>query len=114
MGTNEGDYDRKTRMTSLGRGIEEVVGRLDPTGGKAKVQAGAAAAWRDVAGSAVSAHAVAVYIRGRELIVEMDSAAWATDISFLADRYKEAVNTHLQDDVIDTVRISVARRGRWR
>lgn len=108
------DYDRRTRMTPLGRGIEQVVGRLDPTGGKAKVQSGAAAAWREVAGSAASAHAVAVYIRGRELVVEMDSAAWATDISFLAEQYREAVNSHLHDDVVDTVRIAVARRGRYR
>lgn len=114
MSVNEGEYDRTTRMTSLDRGIDQVISKLDPTGGKAKVQAGAATAWREVAGSVVSSHATAVYIRGRELIVEMDSPAWATDISFLADKYKDAVNTQLGDDVVDTVRITVARRNRWR
>ena len=112
MDADSNDYDRRTRMTSLGRGIEEVVGRLDPTGGKAKLQSGAASAWRTVAGDAVSAHAVSVYVRGGQLVVEMDSAAWATDISFLSGEYLKAVNAHLGEDVVDSVRIVVAQRRR--
>lgn len=101
-------------MTSLTRGLENLVGQLDPTGEKSKRQVGAASAWREVAGSAVSAHAVGVFVRGRELVVEMDSPAWATDISFLANQYQKAVNDHLGEDAVDTVRITVSPRRRNR
>ena len=106
------DYGRRTRMTALTRSIGDLIGRLDPTGEHTRVQMGAAAAWRDIAGPAVTSHAVAVYVRGSELIVEMDSAAWATDITFLADRYREAVNERLGDESVKSVRIVVSKRRR--
>lgn len=107
-----GDYDRDTKLTSIKRGIESIMGQLDPTGEKGHLQVGAAAAWREVAGAPVAAHAAGVYVRGRELIVEMDSATWAQDIAMFKDRYRDAVNEHLGERVVDSVRITVHRPRR--
>ena len=107
-----GDFDRDTKLTSLRRGVENILGQLDPTGEKGRTQLGAAAAWREVAGAPVAAHATAVYVRGRELVVEMDSPTWAQDVSMFTDRYRDAVNTHLGETVIDSVRIAVHRPKR--
>ena len=107
-----GDFDHDTKLTSIKRGIENLMGQLDPTGEKGRTQLGAAAAWREVAGAPVAAHAAAIYVRGRELVVEMDSATWAQDISMFKDRYRDAVNEHLGEKVVDSVRISVHRPRR--
>ena len=108
-----GDYDKDTRLTSIGEGLGNLLGRLDPTGEKYHIQAGAASAWREVAGPTVAAHATAIYVRKREMVIELDSNTWAQELSMLADRYREAVNKKLGDEVVESVRFTVRRQRRF-
>ena len=107
-----GDYDRDTKLMSLGEGLGNLLGRLDPTGEKYHLQAGAASAWREVAGPTVASHATAIYVRKRELVIELDSNTWAQELSMMADRYRDAVNERLGDETVESVRFTVKRTRR--
>lgn len=45
-----------------------------------------AAAWQDVVGEDVAAHARPRALRDRTLVVAVDHAAWATQLGFLSER----------------------------
>jgi predicted nucleic acid-binding Zn ribbon protein len=101
---------RKGRQARLGDEIERLVTRLDRKGGGALKGVRVAAAWKKVAGRMVETHSTGAHLRDATLVVYVDSPIWATELSAMAEHYREAVNTELGEELVRSVRFTVSRK----
>jgi predicted nucleic acid-binding Zn ribbon protein len=65
--------------------------------------------WEEVVGAQVAAHVRPRKLDGTTLVVEVDDAAWATQIRFLSSTVRERLAT-VVDVQVDRVEVRVARR----
>lgn len=100
---------RTGKQTGLSDALASLVGRLDRRAGGGLVQVRAAEAWKRVAGVSVTEHTDTVVLKEGQLLVETDSALWATELSALSELYREAMNRELGEEAIRSVRFSVSR-----
>ncbi|HEX2057349.1 MAG TPA: DUF721 domain-containing protein [Actinomycetota bacterium] len=63
------------------------------------------AAWGDIVGPAVAAHAEPTSLRGGVLRVRADSPAWATEIGYLADEIRSRANAVTGRSLVSEVRV---------
>lgn len=101
---------RKRRGTAIGELLVELGARLDRKSGGALAQSKAAAAWERVAGPKVLEHTTGAHLREGEFIVYVDSPAWATELSALSEKYREAVEQDLGEGIARGVRFCVSNR----
>jgi predicted nucleic acid-binding Zn ribbon protein len=64
--------------------------------------------WDDVVGERVAAHSHAVSYRDGTLVVEVDSAAWMNELSYLRRRVAEELNRRLGKDLVQDIRLMPA------
>jgi hypothetical protein len=100
--------DRESRDTSVGDAAHEVLQRLDRGGNIERAKA--VAAWRQIAGDEVSAHAMGYAMREGELVVYVDSPAWATELAALSEQYRTGVNSVLGKELVSTMRFAVSKK----
>jgi hypothetical protein len=100
---------RLRRTESLGSIVDGLWGRLDRTG-EGAAGARAVSAWRAVAGDEVAAHARGFALRGQELLVFVDSAVWANELSVLSEHYRVAVNERLGKELVGSMRFAVSKK----
>lgn len=99
---------RTQKTESVNSIIAGMWGKLD-RGGKGAVKARAISAWRAVAGEEVAAHARGFALREDELLVFVDSAVWANELSVLSEHYRTAVNAHLGKELVGGIRFAVSK-----
>lgn len=100
---------RLRRTTGLPEVIDQVLRKADP-GGK-RHSARAVAAWREVAGPVIAEHTRGFALReGQELVVLVDSPAWAQQLSLMADELAARLNAHLGRTAVRSLRFVVSRR----
>lgn len=97
-------------LAGVGSAARSLLGRLDSAGNMERARA--VAAWRDVAGPEVAAHARGFAMREGELLVYVDSPVWATELAALSEWYRTAVNTAIGKDLVGSVRFRVSKRVR--
>jgi len=90
--------------------IDSVVGRVDPEGRRHKARI--VSAWEHIAGPDVSRHAVGHALRDGELIVYVDSNAWATELSLMAEGYRAKLNKEAGEDLVRVIRFNVSKKAR--
>ena len=61
--------------------------------------------WTEIVGPAVAAHAEPSSLKGGVLRVRADSPAWATEIGYLKDEIKAAVNRLVGLELVEEVRL---------
>jgi predicted nucleic acid-binding Zn ribbon protein len=61
--------------------------------------------WRDIVGGAVAEHAEPSSLKAGVLRVRADSPAWATEIGYLRDEIKSAVNRVVGVDLVKEVKV---------
>jgi hypothetical protein len=93
------------RASDLAKGM---LGAFDRSGIKAD-RARAVMAWRDAAGEEVASHARGFALRDGELLVFVDSGAWANELSALAEEYRSAVNERVGKEMVSSMRFTVSR-----
>lgn len=86
----------------------ELLGKADPAG--RRFGARVVAAWHEVCGEVVSTHTRGVAFTEGELIVSVDSPAWAQELGLMADDFRSALNTHLGQELVRGLRFTVSRR----
>jgi len=84
--------------------------RLDRKSGGALRQIRVAEAWEKVAGPTAAAHTTGAHLRGAELVVSVDSPAWATELTALAGPYSEAINVEMGQTAVRSIRFTVSRK----
>jgi hypothetical protein len=90
----------------MARGILD---RLDRTG-EGRGRAEVIRQWRTVAGPEVYSHARGFALRDGELVVFVDSNAWATDLAVMSEHYLAALQTGVGKDVVTSLRFAVSRK----
>ncbi len=100
---------RLRRAVSLGSIVDGLWGRLDRSE-QGATRARAVSAWRSVAGEEVAAHARGFSLRDQELLVFVDSAVWANELSVLSEHYRLAVNERLGKELVTSIRFAVSRK----
>jgi hypothetical protein len=106
---------RKKRIGSvarIGELAEEVLRRSDRSGGFAGARV--CAAWESVAGPAVAAHSRAVRVTEGELLVAVDSPAWANELALMSGSYLAELHRRVGKDSVRAIRFTVSRSARSR
>lgn len=102
---------RKKKGVSLGDALGELSERLDKRSGGGLSQTRAANAWSKVAGETVLSHTTGAHLREGELFIYVDSPAWATELSALSEKYREAIEQEIGQGRVRAVRFSVSVRA---
>ncbi|MCL2024810.1 MAG: DUF721 domain-containing protein [Coriobacteriia bacterium] len=98
------NLDKKTYMPSFQLSLDRLVNRLDPAGTHLKQQSGIAQAFREIAGPTVSEHTTSIILRDTTVMVTVDDAIWAQELSFLAHEYAQKINEKLGADVVTSLK----------
>lgn len=100
----------RTRKTlGVGEVASGVVRRADKTG--RRHGAAAVSAWRDVVGSDIAQHTRGFALRNkRELVVFVDSAAWANQLTLMSGELVGRLNSHLGEKAVSNLRFTVSRK----
>lgn len=101
---------RKGRQIDLGDALGSLERRLDRKSGGAYSQVRVANAWEKVAGSSVASHTTGAHLREGELVIHVDSQAWATELSALAGPYRQAIQVEMGEIPVTSIRFTVSRR----
>lgn len=100
---------RRNRMERLSGLTEGLIGRLDRTG-QGAARAKVVGAWREAAGAEVFEHARGFTFHAGELVVFVDSAVWANELSVLSERYRSAINERIGKEAVTSIRFNVSRK----
>lgn len=92
----------------VGEAARRVLKRLDRGGNMERARA--VAAWREVAGEEVAAHAMGFAMRGSELLVYVDSPVWATELAALSERYRSEINAAVGKELVGSMRFAVSKK----
>ncbi|HEY3317682.1 MAG TPA: DUF721 domain-containing protein [Coriobacteriia bacterium] len=99
---------RRGRQGDL-RGLTEAyLGRIDPEG--RRFAGRAAEAWKRVAGIEIGKHTAGSALRDGELLVYVDSPAWANELSVMTEHLRARLNEELGEELVRSVRFAVSRR----
>src|SRR6202035_766323 len=63
--------------------------------------------WSEIVGKDVASHVTPTALRKGELIVSVDHATWATELSFLTDRILERLSEQVGNGVVTAVKARV-------
>ncbi|MCX8006582.1 MAG: DUF721 domain-containing protein [Coriobacteriia bacterium] len=101
---SEGQKAHPQRLADL---IERLLARADRGDGLLKARV--CSAWEEVAGPAACKHSRAVRLSEGELVVAVDSAAWANEMSLMAGRYLAALQKRFGNEAVRGIRFTVSR-----
>jgi predicted nucleic acid-binding Zn ribbon protein len=102
----DNEADRQSETLPLSAVLERFYTRLDPEGVRNTTRY-LPKIWKEMVGAEVAAITDSVTLRGTELIVRLSSSAWAHELGFLEDNYRERLNETLGSDVIKRIRYQV-------
>lgn len=92
----------------LGDVMKRYVARLDK--GNKLAEAVVSEHWTAVAGPHIAEHTEVLGLRNGELLVAVDSPAWATELSAMAEDLRLRVNTHAGKTLVAAMRFTVSQR----
>ena len=95
------------RRVRLGDVLGPLLSSLDRNGGLAAARA--AEEWKEAAGPEIARHTAGVFLRGDELVVNVDSPVWATELSALGETLRQSLNARLGQELVRTIRFTVSR-----
>jgi len=100
---------RTKKTLPLGEVAAGVLKRADKEGKRYGAQA--VAAWRGVVGDEIARHTRGFALRGnRELVVFVDGATWANQLSLMSDDLTDRLNQHLGEKAVRSLRFTVSRK----
>lgn len=100
---------RSKKTQPFGQVASRVLGRADSRGKRR----GAAAvnAWETVVGEGIASHTRGFALReDGELVVYVDGAAWANQLSLMSSELMERLNAHLGEEAVGSLRFTVSRK----
>jgi hypothetical protein len=104
---SSGGSSKRGKSVALGLAARTLMQGLDKKGGLERARA--VAVWCEVAGPEVSSHAKGFAMRDAELVVYVDSPAWATELTAMSEHYRAALNTALGKEMVGSIRFTVSR-----
>lgn len=67
-------------------------------------------AWERIAGPEVAKHSVGGAMREGELLVYVDTPAWANELTLMSEQYRQRLNEELGKELVKSLRFTVSRR----
>lgn len=101
---------RKGSHTKLSSGLDKLATKLNKNNEGALDQARVAMAWEKIAGPTVLSHTTGAHLRRGEMVIYVDSPLWATELSALSEKYREAVEEEIGKGRVRSVRFAVSRK----
>ncbi|HET6350637.1 MAG TPA: DUF721 domain-containing protein [Coriobacteriia bacterium] len=101
---------RKGSHAKLSAGLDKLATKLNKKNEGALDQARVALAWEKIAGPTVLSHTTGAHVRRGELVIYVDSPLWATELSALSEKYREAVEEEIGKGAVRSVRFAVSRK----
>lgn len=100
---------RLKKTVTLGEIAPNVLKRADKSG--RRYGAMAIDAWPAVVGDEIARHTRSFALRDdHELVVYVDGAAWANQLSLMADDIQHRLNAHLGENAVRSLRFTVSRK----
>lgn len=100
---------RRRRTIGIGEALDDVVRKADPSGKRHGARA--VAEWSRVVGDEIARHTRGFALREkRELVVFVDSPAWANQLSLMSAELVDRLNSHLGRNEVRTLRFTVSRK----
>ncbi|MEN6430265.1 MAG: DUF721 domain-containing protein [Coriobacteriales bacterium] len=96
---------RTEKITDITEGL---LRRIDPSG--ARHYGRVVNAWENAAGAEIARHTSAAAFKSGELVVCVDSPGWATELTFMSDHLRSAINTEIGQELVRSIRFTVSRR----
>lgn len=100
----------RRKATDLGAALERVAARADTEGELARAHA--IAVWPRAVGDEIARRTHCTALRKGELLVLVESPAWATQLQAMAPQIVEAVNREAGKRLVRTMRFTVSRTVR--
>lgn len=99
---------RTRRTLSFSEIAAKTLRKVDPDGRRHGARA--VVAWHEVVGPEIDRHTKGFALRPRgELVVYVDSGAWATQLSIMSGELLERISEHLGEDLVRSLRFTVSR-----
>jgi len=92
----------------LGPSLDKVAKRLGAP--NATALSGLFHRWTELVGPSIASHAKPVSLRRGQLLVEVDSSAWATQLRFMTTELVERCCAELGEGAVKEIQLRVARR----
>lgn len=108
---------RRTGPTDLGTAMDRLSRRIDRDGSLTRARV--VAEWPEVAGHEIAGHTLGLELRGGgELVVYVDSGAWATELTLMTDRFVTDMQIRAGKRAVRSIRFTVSRKvseeHRWK
>lgn len=98
---------RQGRVVRLGDAMGGFARRADRGDGLATARV--TDVWEEVVGEQVSRHTAGITLRDGQLLVRVDSHAWAAELETMHETLKERVNSVLGETLVRGIRFTVSR-----
>ncbi len=99
---------RRRDIASVGSLLDAMVGRMDPEGRRHESEV--VAAWGRVCGDDIAAHTIGHSFRDGELLVFVDTAVWANELSLMAEEMRRRLGEAVPQVAVTSIRFVVSRR----
>ncbi len=99
---------RKGKEVRLGDALGSFIKKADRDGRSG--QSRAVEVWRKVVGPDVAKHTFGITLRRGELVVAVDSAPWASELSIMSDELRARINSEMGQETVREIRFTVSRR----
>ena len=99
--------ERRGRTIKLADAVRELLSGTGATQGLK--QSRVVETWSKVVGPEIEQRTLSAGLRGGELIVQVDSHAWATELSLLSEELRTRLNSALGEEIVQTIRFTVSR-----
>jgi len=99
---------RARKTESLGDVTRRIIERADPSGKRHGARA--VDAWNLAAGPEIAKHTHGAALRDGNLVVYVDSAAWANELVLMTDRFLSVIRSETGKDTVRSIRFTVSKR----
>jgi len=101
---------RNGKNTDLASALGGLLGKLDRKNKGAYTTAKVSLLWEEVSGPQVAKHTTGAYLRDGVLVIYVDASAWATELTAMAERYRNSINQGLGKETVESIRFTVSRK----
>jgi hypothetical protein len=101
---------RRGSIKSLEKGLAGLVSRLDRNNGGAYAQARVGILWQEISGAQVTSHTTGAHLKDGVLVVYVDNAGWATELTAMSETYRKKINSELGKDIVKKITFTVSRK----
>lgn len=99
---------RAKKSQSFGDAAEAALRRIDKSGKRHNARV--VGVWSEVVGADIARHTKGFAFRDdKELVVFVDTAAWANELSLMASDLSARINAYVGEDVVRSLRFTVSR-----